>query len=100
MGLGRREEEVPLAGVLCEDPPASESAAVRSPYMGETRAAFAAARPWGRIRPRRVLSHIPSGLPSSYGCSLRAALEVPCRTTIQRAALEKKEEKSPIGASL
>ena len=71
---------MPLAGVLCEDPPASESAAVRSPYMGETRAAFAAARPWGRIRPRRVLSQIPSGLPSSYGCSLRAALEVPCRS--------------------
>ena len=53
MGLGRREEEVPLAGVLCEDPPASESAAVRSPYMGETRAAVAAARPCGRISPSR-----------------------------------------------
>ena len=31
MGLGRREEEVPLAGVLCEDPPASGSAVVRPP---------------------------------------------------------------------
>ena len=41
------------SGVLCEDPPASESAAVRSPYMGESRAAFAAARPWGRISSSR-----------------------------------------------
>ncbi len=39
---------MPLAGVLCEDPPASESAAVRSPYMGESRAAFAAARRLGQ----------------------------------------------------
>ena len=88
------------SGVLCEDPPASGSAAVRSPYMGESRAALAAARPWGRIRPRRVLSHIPSGLPSSYGYSLRAALRVPCRTTTQRAAPKKGERKSPIGAIL
>ena len=48
--------------------------------MGESRATLAAGRPWGRIRPRRVLSHIPSGLPSSYGYSLRAALGVPCRS--------------------
>ena len=46
-----------------------------------------------------VLFQIPCGLPSSYGCSLRAALGVPCRTTTQRAA-QKMGEKAPIGAIL
>ena len=64
---GKREGWNHWSGVLLEDPPASGSAAVRPPYMGRSRAALAAARPWGRIRPGRVLSQIPRGCTQAKG---------------------------------